>query len=165
MLSMWTAVGIHGRQASLHVLVRPMAAWLPGRIRIEKDAAALVTQVAVGGTDEALDEVSWSVADEGTAILIDIPPGCIGERTPIVINAVALIGEHAAPLPLLRAPAEAWAGGGIAIQTAVADTVVDRTRAVPGRAARGGLAMAAAGRRGDGDRGRDHCPHRCGPRR
>ena len=153
MLSMWTAVGIHGRQASLHVLVRPMAAWLPGRIRIEKDAAALVTQVVVGGPNEAmndaLDEVSWSVADEGTAILIDMPPGCIGERTPIVINAVAPIGEHAAPLPLLRAPAEAWAGGGIAIQTAPSLTLssieLERCLVVPPEvAARWPLPVAAA---------------------
>ena len=157
MLSMWTAVGIHGRQASLHVLVRPMAAWLPGRIRIEKDAAALVTQVVVGGPNEALndalndalDEVSWSVADEGTAILIDMPPGCIGERTPIMINAVAPIGEHAAPLPLLRAPAEAWAGGGIAIQTAPSLTLssieLERCLVVPPEvASRWPLPAAAA---------------------
>ena len=153
MLSMWTAVGIHGRQASLHVLVRPMAAWLPGRIRIEKDAAALVTQVVVGGPNDALNdalnEVSWSVADEGTAILIDMPPGCIGERTPIMINAVAPIGEHAAPLPLLRAPAEAWAGGGIAIQTAPSLTLssieLERCLVVPPEvASRWPLPAAAA---------------------
>ena len=86
-----------------------------------------MTQVAVGNADhaadEASDEASWSVAEEGAAILIDVPQRCIGERMPIMIEAVAPIGDHAAPLPLLRAPADAWAGGGIAIQTAASLTL------------------------------------------
>ena len=118
MLSMWTAVGIHGRQSLLHVQVQPMTPWLHGKIRIEKDAAVLVTQVAAGGVQDRLDEASWTVIDGGTAVSIDLPPRHIGGRAPLVIEAVAPVAEHAAPLPRLRLPADVWAGGGIAIQIA-----------------------------------------------
>jgi hypothetical protein len=37
MLSMWTDVGIRRRQAGIRVLVQPLAPWLPGKLRIEKD--------------------------------------------------------------------------------------------------------------------------------
>jgi hypothetical protein len=121
MLSLWTAVGIHGRQALLHVHVRPMNPWMHGKIRIEKDAAVLVTQVAVGGpedAEDAEDEASWTVVDGGTAVVIDLPPRRIGGLAPLLIQAVAPVGDHAAPLPMLRPPAEVWAGGGIAVQIA-----------------------------------------------
>jgi hypothetical protein len=118
MLSLWTAVGIHGRQALLHVHVRPMTPWMHGKIRIEKDAAVLVTQVAAGGPDDAEDEASWTVVDGGTAVVIDLPVRRIGSLAPLLIQAVAPVGDHAAPLPLLRPPAEVWAGGGIAVQIA-----------------------------------------------
>ena len=123
MLSLWTAASIHGRQALLHVHVRPMTPWLTGKIRIEKEAAVLVTQVAAGGPEDAEDEASWTVVDGGTAIVIDLPARRIGGRTPILIKAVAPVGEHAAPLPMLRAPAEVWAGGGIAVQIAASLTL------------------------------------------
>ena len=120
MLSLWTDVGIRGRQSSLAVLVQPMAPWFPGRLRLEKHPAVQVTQVAVvsGGPSDATDEASWTVTDDGSAILIDLPPHCSGGRKPLVIKAVAPVAVRAAPLPLLRATAEAWAGGGIAIHVA-----------------------------------------------
>ena len=118
MLSMWTAVGIHGRQSLLHVHVKPMTPWLSGKIRIEKDAAVLVTQVAAGGPQDAMDEASWTVVDGGTAIVIDLPLRRIGGSAPLVIRAVAPVADGQAPLRLLRAPAEAWAGGGIVVQIA-----------------------------------------------
>jgi hypothetical protein len=117
MLSLWTAVGIHGRQASLHVHVRSMTPWTHGTIRIEKDAAVLVTQVTAGGPQDAEDETSWTVVDGGTAVVVNLPPRRIGGLAPLLIKAVAPVAA-AAPLPLLRAPAEAWAGGGIAVQIA-----------------------------------------------
>jgi hypothetical protein len=120
MFSLWTDVGIRGRQSTLRVLVQPTTPWLPGRIRLEKDEQLLVTQVtsAADGRPDARAEAAWTVADDGTAILIDLPPDCVGRREPLVIKAVAPIAGRAAPLPLLRAPAEAWAGGGIAIHVA-----------------------------------------------
>jgi len=123
MLSLWTAVGIHGRQALLHVHVRPMTPWLTEKIRIEKDATVLVTQVTAGGPEDAEDEASWTVVDGGTAVVIDLPARRIGGRATLLIQAVAPVGEHAAPLPLLRAPAEVWAGGGIVVQIAASLTL------------------------------------------
>jgi hypothetical protein len=121
MLSLWTAVGIHGRQASLHVQVRPMTPWTAGTIRIEKDAAVLVTRVTAGGPqddEDTEDETSWKVVDGGTAVVVSLPPRRIGGLAPLLINALAPVVGAKAPLPLLRAPAEAWAGGGIAVQIA-----------------------------------------------
>ena len=120
MLSMWTDVGIRGRQAGSEVLVQPLAPWLPGTIRIEKDPAVLVTQVAVtvGGQREAIDERAWTASEEGTELLIELPRRSVGGREPLVITAVAPVPDNAAPLPLLRLPVESWSGGGIAIQTA-----------------------------------------------
>ena len=130
MLSLWTAVGIHGRQASLHVHVRPMTPWTHGTIRIEKDAAVLVTQVTASGpqdaddtgdpvdTGDTEDETSWKVVDGGTAVVVSLPPRRIGGLAPLLIKALAPVVGAKAPLPLLRAPAEAWAGGGIAVQIA-----------------------------------------------
>ncbi len=121
MLSLWTAVGIHGRQASLHVQVRPMTPWTAGTIRIEKDAAVLVTRVTAGGPqdeEDTEDETSWKVVDGGTAVVVSLPPRRIGGLAPLLIKALAPVVGAKAPLPLLRAPAEAWAGGGIAVQIA-----------------------------------------------
>ena len=118
MVSTWTAVGIRGRQASLHVHVQPKTPWLHGTIRIEKDAAVLVTQVAMGDPEERVDEASWTVVDGGAAVVIDLPLRRLGGRAPLVIEAVTPLSEHAAPLPMLRPPATAWAGGGIAVQIA-----------------------------------------------
>ena len=124
MLSLWTAVGIHGRQASLHVHVRPMTPWTHGTIRIEKDAAVLVTQVTAGGpqdaddTEDPEDETSWTVVDGGTAVVVNLPPRRIGGLASLLIKALAPVAGAKAPLPLLRASAEAWAGGGIAVQIA-----------------------------------------------
>lgn len=117
MLSMWTDVGIRGRQANVEVLVQPLAPWFPGTIRIEKDPAVLVTKVAVGGRRDAMDERAWTVAEEGTELLIELPRRSVGGREPLVITAVAPVPDNAAPLPLLRLPVESWSGGGIAIQT------------------------------------------------
>ncbi len=120
MLSLWTDIGIRRRQARFRVLVQPLAPWLPGKIRIEKDPAVLVTQVAVtaGGQLESLDERAWTVAEGGTEVVVDLPQWSAGGREPIVINAVAPVPDSAAPLPLLRLPAESWSGGGITIQIA-----------------------------------------------
>lgn len=123
MLSTWTAVGIHGRQASLHVHVQPMTPWLHDKIRIEKDAAVVVTGVAVGGVQDRLDEASWAVIDGGTAVSIDLPLRRLGSRAPLVITALTPVAEHAAPLPRLRPPADVWAGGGAAIQIATSLTL------------------------------------------
>jgi hypothetical protein len=121
MLSLWTAVGIHGRQASLHVHVRPMTPWSHGMIRIEKDTAVLVTHVTFGGpqaAEDGEDETSWTVVDGGTAVVVNLPPPRIGGHAPLLIKALAPVADAPGPLPLLRAPAEAWAGGGIAVQIA-----------------------------------------------
>jgi hypothetical protein len=116
MLSMWTAVSIRGRQSLLHVHVQPTTPWLPRSIRIEKDAEVLVTQVSAGGRQEAEDEAAWTVVEGGRAILIDLPPRQIGASAPLVIRAIAPVAATAAPLLRLRTPAEAWAGGGIAVR-------------------------------------------------
>lgn len=125
MLSTWTLVGIRGRQSSLAVLVQPMTPWLPGRVRLEKDASILVTSVtsmtsvAAGLGQPVLEsEVSWTLAADGTMLLIDLPPASVGSREPLLITAVAPITDRGATLPLLRPLAEAWAGGGITIDVA-----------------------------------------------
>ena len=119
MLSTWTLVGIRGRQSSLAVIVQPMMPWLPGRVRLDKDASILVTSVAAGlGQPDPQSEVSWTVAADGTMLLIDLPPASVGGREPLLITAVAPISDRGATLPLLRPLAEAWAGGGITIDVA-----------------------------------------------
>jgi len=119
MLSTWTLVGIRGRQSSLAVLVQPMTPWLPGRVRLEKNASILVTSVAAGlGQSGPGSEVSWTVAADGTTLLIDLPSASVGGRKPLLITAVAPISDRGATVPLLRPLAEAWAGGGITIDVA-----------------------------------------------
>ncbi|MFM8804870.1 MAG: hypothetical protein ACKOK8_13330, partial [Planctomycetia bacterium] len=117
MISLWTDVGIRGRQLTLGTLVRPADPWVSGRLRLEKDVDLIVTDIAVaaGGSVDARDQASWTVVDEGRAILIDLPRARVGTVEPLLVRAVAPITGHATPLPLLRATAETWAGGGIAI--------------------------------------------------
>lgn len=164
MISLWTDVGIRGRQSSLRVLVQPTAPWLPGRIRLEKDEQLLVTHVALApnGRADTRAEAAWTVAEDGTAILIDLPPRCVGRREPLMVKAVAPIARRAAPLPLVRAPAEAWAGGGIAIHVApslsLASIELEHCMVVPPEVATrwplavaAGTALADAMSRYDGD--------------
>jgi len=122
LLSLWTDVGIHGRQSTLTTLVQPMSPWLPGRVRIEKDPDVLVTTVTTAGVGprQTTSEASWAVVEAGRAVLIELPALCIGGREPLVVSAVAPVVSHAAPLPLLRAPAADWAGGGVVIHVAPA---------------------------------------------
>jgi hypothetical protein len=118
MISLWTEVAIRGRQSTLGSLVRPADPWVSGRLRLEKDVGLIVTDIAVAAGDpvDARDRASWTVVDEGRAILIDLPRWCLGTVEPLLVRAVAPISGPAAPLPLLRPTAETWAGGGIAIR-------------------------------------------------
>jgi len=120
MLSMWTDIEIRRQQARIRVHVQPLAPWLPGMVRIEKDPAVLVTQVAmhIGDQLDSVDEEAWTVVEKGAAVLFSLPWQLVGGREPLTIEAVAPVPDSAAPLPLLRLPAESWSGGGIAIRIA-----------------------------------------------
>lgn len=122
LLTLWTKIGIRGRQASLDVLVQPIDPWRPGTVRIEKDPSVLVTQVtaAVGAQPDTGEQAVWTEMDGGRTLLIDLPRRSLGSRGPLAIKGVAPVPDSATPLPLLRLPAESWSGGGIAIQSEAA---------------------------------------------
>jgi len=156
MLSLWTEVTVGGRQAELTAAVRPRTPWHPGAIRIAKDPAVQVTQVALataarqtGAAPVADEALSWSVVEEGTALRIDLPRRAVGDHGAIVIRGVAPIAPGVAPLPLLRLPPDSWSGGGIVLHAAaplsLASIDLQRCLVVPPEAAaRWPLATALA---------------------
>ena len=119
-LSLWTNIGIHGRQSLLSVIVQPMTPWPPGQLRLEKDAEVLVTQVAVVavGSRDVVSEASWTLLEDGRTLAIDLPAACIGSLASLAVSAVAPVPGPVGPLPMIHAAATDWAGGGIAIHVA-----------------------------------------------
>jgi hypothetical protein len=114
----WSSLRIVGRQVQSDVLVRPTAPWSDTRLRLEKSPEMIVTHAvvspqAVAGEGPA---AAWTVADDGRSFTVLLPTASVGTRAQVLVTAVAPIAFGAAPLPRVRPPAAAWAGGGIRLE-------------------------------------------------
>ena len=132
-LSLWTDIGIEGRQAHLEVVVQPSAPWQAGEVVLEKSPAVVIAAAGILGHRPAPDdsekvpgdsadvEVAWSVSQDGRTVRVFLPSACIGRRAPLVLRAFAPIGPAAGgvsrpeTLPMLRPARALWAGGGIVL--------------------------------------------------
>ena len=134
-LTLWSRIGISGRQIALESAVRPASIWTSDRVVLEKDPELVVTDVSLAGGGRRA--VTWSVGDDGTSLTCLLPPVALATRTPLEIRAVGPLPDGIArPLPTVRPPADRWAGGGTLIE-------VDPTLALAAIDFAGALAVTA----------------------
>lgn len=115
-LAAWTAIDIAGRQVALETACGPDRPWGDEPVVLEKDPAVVVTKVAVGAGDVALD-VAWHVAPDSRSITLHVPPAARGSRTPVVLSAIGPLPDGMVrPLPVLRPRAQAWIAGGAVVR-------------------------------------------------
>ena len=138
-LALWTDVFICRRQATLSTSVHPSTPWNTNSVVLQKDPAAVVNDVSVGrpsvygdsakdvlqsdasvefpaAATEERQRLQWSVSDDQRTVTIPLPAFCQGSHTPLSVTAVAPFGTRTGQaLPLIRAPAALWSGGGVVL--------------------------------------------------
>jgi hypothetical protein len=128
-LSMWSRIGISGREVAVESAVRPASIWTSERVVFDKDPELVVTDVSLGGN--ARLPITWSVAGDGRSLTCVMPPVALATRTPLAIRAVGPLPDGVVrPLPTVRPSTDRWAGGGtlIEVDPALALATIDFTR-------------------------------------
>jgi hypothetical protein len=128
-LTIWSRIGISGREVAVHSAVRPAAIWTADSVVLDKDPELVVTDVSLAG--KARLPVTWSVAGDGRSLTCVLPPAALATRTPLEIRAVGPLPDGVArPLPTVRPSTDRWAGGGtlIEVDPALALAAIDFAR-------------------------------------
>ena len=104
----WNHVRITGRRAEVTARIVPEGVWLDRAVELVSDAGLTLTRVGDRGIETSGSAVS--------RVRIDLPDGLLGTRTPLDVAGVAPFDPDLAQrVPVLRAPAATWAGGGSTI--------------------------------------------------
>lgn len=130
-LRVWTRALLHPRRVDLVARVVPEAAWSAGQVVMRCDAGFIPTACSAAGVGEiGLRDV------QATEFHVELPAALAGSTVALEIRGVAdMAGPAARALPLVRPPAERWAGGGTTV-------VVDREFVIAGMALEEGVAVA-----------------------
>lgn len=136
-LRIWTRAELHPRRVDLVARVVPDAPWPAGRLFLRADSGFVPTGAgAVTGGDIAIRDV------QRTGFSIDLPAPLVGSITPVEIRGTAdMAGAAAREVPLVRPPADRWAGGGVTVVVdpdfVIAGTALEEFLAVPPETAAG----------------------------
>jgi hypothetical protein len=104
----WNHVGLAGRRADVAARIVPENVWIDGTIDLVPDAGLTLT--AVG------DRAVPGAGPDTALVRVELPPTLIGTRTPLDVRGIAPFDVgRGQRLPVLRAAADAWAGGGVTI--------------------------------------------------
>ncbi|MFM7243275.1 MAG: hypothetical protein ACKO40_03745 [Planctomycetaceae bacterium] len=107
-LRVWNHVRITGRRAEVATRIVPEGMWLDRTVDLVPDRGLTLTAVHDRGM-----ETSGSAA---SLVRIDVPGELLGTRTPLCVDGVAPFDpDRGQRVPLLRAAAATWAGGGCTI--------------------------------------------------
>lgn len=131
-VAVWSDIVLRALRAECAAAVVPAGGWRAGRLALEQDAALRVTEVrAADGTEPLPHETT----DDGRTLAVTVPRRLDGTRTPLVVRGVAPATGTGWRLPLLRAGAAGWAGGGAVVRVApefeVRDVELEDCRIVP----------------------------------
>ncbi|MFM7109124.1 MAG: hypothetical protein ACKOZU_11120, partial [Planctomycetaceae bacterium] len=149
-VAVWSDVALSAPRADVAAAVVPAGPWRAGRLALEQDAALRVTEVRAADDEEPL---AHETSGDGRTLSVTVPRRLDGATTPLVVRGVAPASGAAWRLPLLRAGAAGWSGGGSVVRVApefeVRDVELEDYRVVPpGVASSWPEAAVAAGRAG-----------------
>lgn len=136
-LRIWTRAELHPRRVDLVARVVPDAPWPEGRLILRADPGFVPTGAGAGTNgDVAIRDVNRS------GFTVDLPTSLVGSTTPVEIRGTAdMAGPAARAVPLVRPPADRWAGGGVTVVVdpdfVIAGTMLEEFLAVPPETAAG----------------------------
>lgn len=114
-LRIWTRAALHARRVDLVARIVPDSPWPSDRVWLRADPGFVPTGASVA-TSEATDGELTMRDAGGTGFAIEIPPGLVGSTAPLEVRGAAdMAGPAARAVPLVRPPAERWAGGGLTV--------------------------------------------------
>jgi hypothetical protein len=120
-LRVWSTHVVRGGETAVAAVVEPVGVWPRGTVELEHEPGLVVTSIAPADGGDALEPRSLSER----AVAVAIPSWLTGRSTALVIRGIAPAAESMRRLPLMRPPAQRWAGGGMRV---VVDPMLAVTR-------------------------------------